>query len=322
MIGNLVLLVALFFSLELLYFRIADKYNFVDKPNHRSSHSSVIIRGGGIIFPISFVLPLCFAGYYGAVWISVGLVAISLISFLDDVITLRTLVRFMVQGLAVGLLIWQEAPGVSWAGIIGLFILLAGAINAYNFMDGINGITAFYSLVTIGSLFWVNQFIVDLVPSVFYVSVLAALGVFSLFNVRTTAKCFAGDVGSVSIAFIICFLLLSLSIKTHSGIWFFFLGIYGIDSIFTVLCRLARREPVFEAHRSHFYQFLVNERKYSHLQVAGLYAIAQVLLNACIVLAYTRDNPWIGIACLFAFIVIYITFRVRFEGSKRLFNTY
>lgn len=189
-------------------------------------------------------------------------------------------------------------------------------------MDGINGITALYSIVTIGTLFWISQSLVRIIPDIFFISLLASLLVFSFFNVRKKAKCFAGDVGSVSMAFIICFLLLSLSVKTGSFIWILLLGIYGIDTVFTIICRLRRKEPIFKAHRSHFYQFLANEYGLNPLFVSFLYAFSQLLLNCAVIFAYKADKLLIAGACLFVFLVIYTIFRLRVEGRYRLFTAY
>lgn len=322
MVSSCVLLLVLYMIFELVYFRVAGKYNIIDKPNHRSSHVSVTIRGGGIIFPISFLLPLVVSVYNDWIFISVGLVAISLISFFDDVITLNNKIRLLTQSMSVALLLW-EAPDFSHVILlVSLFIVITGIINAYNFMDGINGITALYSIVTIGTLFWVSSSLVTIIPDIFFISLLASLLVFSYFNVRKKAKCFAGDVGSVSMAFIVCFLLLSLSIKTGSFIWILFLGIYGIDTVFTIICRLSRKESIFKAHRSHFYQFLANEYGLNPLVVSFGYAFSQLLLNCAVIFAYKADKLLIAGAGLFAFLLIYTIFRLRFEGRYRLFTTY
>lgn len=322
MVSSGVLLLVLYAIFELVYFRVADKYNIIDKPNHRSSHQAVTIRGGGIIFPISFLLPLVVSVYKGWIFISFGLFAISLISFLDDIITLNNKVRLLIQSFSVALLLHEVTNFSHILLLLSLFIVITGIINAYNFMDGINGITALYSIVTIGTLFWLSHSFVTIIPDIFFISLLASLLVFSFFNIRKKAKCFAGDVGSVSMAFIICFLLLSLSAKTGSFVWILFLGVYGIDTVFTIICRLSRKEPIFKAHRSHFYQFLANEQKLNPLVISFGYALAQLILNMVVITAYQTDNLLIAIAGLFGFLTIYTIFRLRFEGRYRLFTAY
>ena len=322
MISSFIFLLFIYAVIELFYFKVADKYDIIDKPNHRSSHLFVTIRGGGIIFPISFLIPLLVSVYNGWLLVSFALTAISLISFLDDAITLNNKVRLLIQSLSVAILLLQISAYTNLLLLIPLFIIITGIINAYNFMDGINGITALYSIVAIGTLFWLNQSVVTIIPAIFFISLLASLLVFSFFNIRKKAKCFAGDVGSISMAFIICFLLISLSVKTGSFVWLLLLGVYGIDTVFTILCRLARREPIFKAHRSHFYQYLVNEHSVNPLFVASIYAFAQLLMNCAIIFAYKSGMPLIAVASLFVFLIIYIIFRLRFEGSYRLFTAY
>jgi len=308
--------------IELGYFQIADRYNIIDKPNARSSHSVIVIRGGGIIFPIAFLVPFFFETFTGWSFILFGLLAISVISFLDDARNLNNKVRLAVHSMSVVLLLWQVGYNSNILSGLLLFIVITGIINAYNFMDGINGITALYSFITVGTLFWLNQSIVNIVPAIFFTSLLASLVIFSFFNIRQKAKCFAGDVGSISMAFIICFLLTTLSVKTGSFIWILFLGIYGIDTVFTIVCRLIRKEPIFKAHRSHFYQFLVNELGINYLIVALVYVFVQLLLNCAVIWAYKANIPFVALSSLFVFLIIYVIFRLRFEGRYRLFTAY
>jgi UDP-N-acetylmuramyl pentapeptide phosphotransferase/UDP-N-acetylglucosamine-1-phosphate transferase len=308
--------------LELFYFRLAEKFNITDHPNHRSSHKYNTIRGGGIIFPLAFLIPLVNTQFTGWPLISLGLLLISMISFLDDIRNLNSRLRLLVQSVAVVLLLMSGESNLAPFITLVLFIVVTGVINAYNFMDGINGITSLYSIIIMGTLFWVNNHIANILPDVFYVSLLIALIVFSFFNVRVRARSFAGDVGSVSIAFIVCFLLIRLSVSTKNVSWILFLGIYGIDTVFTGFSRLLRKENIFEAHRSHFYQFLVNDLKIGHITVSLVYAILQLALNCSVIAGFRMNNPWIGVAGLFVFLLIYLTFRLWLEGRYRLFTRY
>lgn len=312
----------LYFLIEIFYFKIARKYNIIDRPNHRSSHLSATVRGAGIIFPISLIFPIFISKYSGYIHITIALLAISLISFLDDIFTLNSKVRVIFHFFSVLLLISQFSDTYHFLLGLTLLIIITGIINAYNFMDGVNGITVLYSIVIISTLFWVSQFMVTIVPIIYFLSLLASLFVFSFFNFRSIAKCFSGDIGSVSIAFIICFLLLRLIEVSYSPIWVLFLGIYGIDTVFTIFCRLLRRESIFKAHRSHFYQFLVNELKVNPLKVAVLYSVSQLIVNMLVVVSYKTGHLWIAFSVLFVFFLLYITFRLRLEGKYRLFSKY
>lgn len=319
---NFIIAFVVSLSIVLFYFRIAVRYQIIDKPNLRSSHSDITVRGGGIIFPLACLAVLPFISFEHLLPFCTGLILISLLSFADDINNLNSILRLAVQSIAVLIVVFPFLSHNSWPGICILFILFIGIINAYNFMDGINGITSLYSIVTVGSLFWVSQFISPLLPDLFFLSVLAALVAFSFFNVRTKARCFAGDVGSVSIAFIICFLLLVLFFNTGFYYWILFLGIYGMDTVFTIFCRLIRKEAILKAHRSHFYQFLVNEMGMGHISVSLIYAFVQFLLNAIVIVAFQLRTPWMGMSGLLVILVIYTTFRLRLEGRYRLFTLY
>ena len=165
------------FVLELVYFRIADKFNIIDKPNERSSHSSIVLRGGGIIFLIGVLVwalvSLC--GGFGVgqtvyPWFLLAVLLAAGISFVDDVRSLPDSVRLVVQFVAMGLLILQLFLSARGSGlfadsnlllnaviVIIALIVCVGATNIYNFLDGINGITAGYSFAVLLPLFLVNQ---------------------------------------------------------------------------------------------------------------------------------------------------------------------
>lgn len=153
------LIFALVFTITiLLYFKVADHYNIIDKPNERSSHTELTIRGGGIIFLFAAIaIPFLHPEFWMPV---LGMLIIGTISFIDDRITLSNKIRLFFHLTAVTLLflflnIFQIS---AWYICICLYILVIGIINAYNFMDGINGITGLYSLVVLAGLQFVNYY--------------------------------------------------------------------------------------------------------------------------------------------------------------------
>lgn len=272
-----------FLLLELLYFYIADKYNIIDHPNERSSHSEVTLRGGGIIFPIAILIYSLYAGVDYPNFV-LGLLCISFVSFWDDIHTASSKLRIVFHLMAVTFLFFEirmfQIP--VWMIPI-IYILVIGTINAYNFMDGINGITGLYSLALVSTLIWLNQSIQFINVNLLIITALALI-VFLYFNYRHKARCFAGDVGSVSMAFIVIFAILLLIIKTDEYLYILLLAVYGVDVVITMVIRLINGENIFEAHRSHLYQKLSNERGVSHLLVAAAYACLQIIVN--IVLIY------------------------------------
>lgn len=278
-----ILILISLFCIELLYFKIADHFNIIDKPNSRSSHTSLVIRGGGIIYVIAALLALAL---YPENWMPIlGLLIIGVISFIDDRITLSSKIRFFFHLLAVSLLF--SAIGVfkqlDWWLYLAAYIFVIGIINAYNFMDGINGITGLYSLVVLAGLQYVNMYISPFIaPDLIWLPILASL-VFLFFNFRTRAKCFAGDVGSISIAFWIVWLLLALMLKTANYSYILFLTVYGVDSVLTIIHRLWLKQNIFKAHRLHFYQLLANECKISHLVVSTFYGVLQLIIIVLVI---------------------------------------
>ncbi len=281
----------LLFVTMLVYFRIADKYNIIDKPNQRSSHTAITLRGGGIIFPVAQLLFFVFftlgtTTMYQYALLLTGILLISLVSFWDDVSSLSNKVRVLVHLLSVTIMLYAVQAFQLWPvwAVVITYIMIIGTINAYNFMDGINGITGVYSLAILLSCLYFNERVQAVVNTAYLMVPVLACLVFLFFNFRKKAKCFAGDVGSVSIGFWIISILLLIIIATGDIKYVFFLAVYGVDAILTIMHRLILRQNIFEAHRLHFYQILANERKVSHLAISSAYGLLQLAINAVILL--------------------------------------
>lgn len=273
-----ILIVLLFFFAELLYFRIADKFNIIDKPNERSSHKRVTLRGGGIIFYFGVAIYfICYQFNYP--WFFAGLTLITLISFIDDVRSLPSFFRLTIQFIAMGLMFYQwELFTMPWYFWLSALVVCTGIINAYNFMDGINGITGGYSLVLASALWYINAHIISFTDEKLIIILILSLLVFNFFNFRTNAKCFAGDVGATSVAFILIFMIGQLIIKTGDFSYFILLAIYGVDTVLTIIHRILLKEPLMEAHRKHMYQIMANELKLPHITVSLVYMVVQAVI--------------------------------------------
>jgi len=314
-----IIFILLLFGVELVYFRIADYYNIIDHPNERSSHSVVTILGGGIVFPLA-ILAYSLQFEFSYIYFTVGLFMISAISFWDDLYTLSPRIRIFVHLAAVSLMFLQlginQYPLIV---ILVLYVIIIGIINAYNFMDGINGITGIYSLVTIMTLFFLNTKIKFIDPAFLIITSLS-LVVFLFFNLRTRAKCFAGDVGSVSIAFIVVFCLLSFFLVTKLFIAILLLAVYGVDSVLTIIIRLSKGENIFTPHRSHVYQILSNERGFSHISVTIIYGLIQLVINTLVIyIIFNNVKPTytliIGISILSILSILYLSLKRGFRTS-------
>ena len=327
MIWTYVVIAVILLAAELAYFRIADKCNIIDKPNERSSHSTIVLRGGGIIFAFSILAWMVMQMVFGE-WDTVngylpfiiGLVLICAVSFWDDIHSLPDSVRLVAQFTAMGLAAWciingSRLMGLDWywlvlIGVAALFVFV-GATNIINFMDGINGITAGYALSVLVSLALVNGSrlasptidatrqssselgsaltapIVQgssvagfIEPSYLVVAIIGVL-VFSIFNFRPKgkAKCFAGDVGSIGIAFIMLFALGKLIMQTGDITYLVFLLVYGVDGCCTIIHRIMLHENLGEAHRKHAYQLMANELKIGHVKISLLYMAMQLAVS-------------------------------------------
>ena len=285
---------------ELVYFRIADKCNIIDKPNQRSSHTTIVLRGGGIIFLIgAWVWSLFFGFDYP--WFLAGLTLVAGVSFVDDIHSLPDSVRLVAQFAAAAMAFYQLdiLHWDMWWIVLVALIVYVGATNVINFMDGINGITAGYALAVLvplgllntnyhklamnlatncSSVFSSDGVFVD--QSLIVAAIIAAV-VFCIFNFRPKgkAKCFAGDVGSIGIAFIMLFLLGNVIMKTGDITWLIFLLVYGVDGCLTIIHRIMLHENLGEAHRKHAYQIMANELKIGHVKVTLLYMAMQLVVS-------------------------------------------
>lgn len=271
----------LLLAAELVYFRIADKFNIIDKPNERSSHSTIVLRGGGIIFLIGAWVWSAFFGF-DYPWFLAGLTLVAGVSFVDDIRSLPDSVRLVAQFAAAAMAFYQLGIlhwSMWWIVLVAL-IVYVGATNVINFMDGINGITAGYSLAVLLPLMAVNMDGGYVEQSLIVSTVLASL-VFCIFNFRPKgkAKCFAGDVGSIGIAFIMLFLLGNVIIKTEDITWLIFLLVYGVDGCLTIVHRIMLHDNLGEAHRKHAYQLMANELKIGHVKVTSLYMVMQLAVS-------------------------------------------
>ena len=333
LIYGIIFVILLF--LELLYFRIADRYNIIDKPNERSSHSTIVLRGGGVIFLLSAWVWSAFFGLQYP-WFLLGLTLVAGVSFVDDIRSLPDSVRLVVQFVAMGLTLFElfSMPGqflesASWwmmvAFVVMGMVIFVGASNIINFMDGINGITGGYAAAVLVPLLIVNEGAmlkavngaVSFVPSSLVITVLLADVVFCLFNFRQKgkAKCFAGDVGSIGIAFLLLFLIGGLVMMTGDVTYFIFLLVYGVDGCLTICHRIMLHENLGEAHRKHAYQLMANELKIGHVTVSLIYMGIQLAISLGFIylIPNTIVAHWVYLIGMFIVLAMaYVLFKKKY----------
>lgn len=305
---NTLLIVAiLLFLLELLYFCIANKFNIIDKPNLRSSHTSITLRGGGIIFLFGAWLYSAFYGFSYPYFLA-GLTVIAGISFVDDMRSVPNKFRLVIHFISM-FLMFQDLGILnleSWWIVIIALVVCVGIINAYNFMDGINGITGGYSLTVLIPLLYANRSFHFIDNNFLWVTIISVL-IFCFFNFRKKAKCFAGDVGAVGIAFILLFALGKLIMQTGNFAYIIFLSIYGVDSVLTIIHRIKLHENLGKAHRKHAYQLMANELKIPHTIVSSSYMLLQLLVSFGMMLLSVNNWLYFFIVCIFL-CVVYVLF--------------
>ena len=316
-----VLIAILLVVVELVYFRVAIRNGIVDKPNDRSSHIRPAIRGGGVVF--IFAILFWFIGHgLSWPWFMLGACAIAIISFLDDVISLNPMVRFLFHLLSVLLVFYQLSP-FSWPIylLVVAVIFCIGTLNAFNFMDGINGITGVYALISLASFGYIHTYRIPFTDLSLIVIVSISVLIFLFFNFRNRARCFAGDIGSVTIAFVLIFFLLQLINTTHNFLWPLLFLVYGTDAIVTIFYRIRRGENIFKPHRTHLYQYLCNQLRWSHLKVSTVYGGVQLLFNVIVINALLDHSYIFPLIVALVFIIGYLSIRVavteQIEKMKR-----
>lgn len=299
---------------ELFYFKMADRYNIIDKPNLRSSHTQITLRGGGILFPIAVLLGFGMGYVSGTLALAVLLVAV--VSFVDDIRPLSQLPRLVAHLLAIGLVLYDlELITIGWWWLPVVAILLIGWTNAFNFMDGINGITVLYALVSLVGFRYAPTLAAD-IPMLDLMAI--ACLVFAFFNLRKRAKTFAGDVGSVAMALFLGYYMVKLISTTNQIGYLLFFAVYGIDAVLTIVNRLRKKENILEAHRSHLYQYLANEKRLPHVSVAVGYALVQLVVNYFTVNLIDKNALTLGMFFLILVVMSGVYLGARYWTTKKV----
>ncbi len=314
MIIELIVLAIILFLIEYFFIQLAPKLNFFDLPNERSSHVKPTIRGGGIIFIFAALIFFIY-NQYEFPYLVLALTLVGFISFLDDIKSVSNKIRFAFHLISM-LLVFYQLDLFNSLPPVYLFlslIVFIGVMNAYNFMDGINGITALYSLSVLVPLCITETN--ESTKTIELYTIIAVL-IFSFFNVRRTALVFAGDVGSISISLLIVFFIISRIQQTFDFTLIGLLLVYGIDTIYTLMHRIYHKENIFKAHRKHLYQFLTNEGRYAQLNISLLYTFIQLGINFFIVNQLLNIYQFLLILIVLS--IIYWKIKFRFLSKANL----
>ena len=239
-------------------------------------------------------------------------------SFVDDIRSLPDSLRLVAQFVAMGLMFYQMdmLHWEMWWVVILALIVSVGATNIINFMDGINGITGGYALASLIPLYILNREM-GFVEESLVVTVILADVVFCLFNFRpkSKAKCFAGDVGSIGIAFILLFMIGQLIMRTGDVTYLVFLLVYGVDGCLTIIHRIMLHENLGEAHRKHAYQLMANELKIGHVTVSLIYMGIQLAISLGFIylIPNTIVAHWVYLVGMFIVLAVaYVLFKKKY----------
>jgi len=305
---------------EILYIKIALAKNIKDTPNHRSAHTTPTIRGGGIIVFISVLLYIIFFPVDKEIlFFALALSIVSIVSFVDDLISLSSKFRILCH-LSAFTIMFYALDMIQLNGFYLLFTYALSLVflNIYNFMDGINGITFLNALVTYSTLLFINKNYIVFVDSNLLIVLIIATLVFGFFNFRKKAICFAGDIGSIAIGFSIIYLVIKLYIETNSILVFLVLTVYLLDGGWTIFERLLRKENILIAHKRHLYQLLANDLKWSHLEISFLYFLFQLIVNIVLVFSLVKKwNGWIVFLTMFL-LSTFIYFGIKFKVLEKI----
>ncbi|MFM7850860.1 MAG: hypothetical protein ACKO96_02865, partial [Flammeovirgaceae bacterium] len=227
-----------------------------------------------------------------------------------DIRSLNSLIRFIVQSIAIGLMLYDlEIFSQYWWISVFTFVVVTGTLNAYNFMDGINGLTAGYSAVIMCCLLYINSYVVHFTEANLIVTFLISLLVFGYFNFRRVAVCFAGDVGSMACGFFVIYLILDLIYTSQNYVYILFLAVYGVDSVLTIVHRLILKQNIFKPHKLHLYQQLISIAKVNHLQMTFIYMVIQSLVGLGVIFMVGQASStqyWIALVILLLLSASYI----------------
>ena len=304
------------------------RFQILDRPNARSSHVVAKPRGGGLaLLPIVLIAWILALRWLDAVppgfWpVVTGAACLGVVSWIDDLKSLPALTRFLAQGLAVAFgMVGLAGAGPVFQGLLppALDLVAAGFlwlwfVNLFNFMDGIDGISGVEAIAIglglgLAALLSAGDPAQVALP---WLLAAAALG-FLVWN-WPPARVFLGDVGSVSLGFLLGWLLLLAAAKGAWAVAAILPAYYLADATITLLRRGLRGETVWRAHREHFYQ-RATQGGWSHGRVSGAVALCNLALIG-LALASTRGYPWLALAGAVLAVGLLLFVLARASGAR------
>lgn len=290
-LGTLALLLICLF----LYFPFARKKGILAGVNTRSSHKSPTVTAAGFIFPLSLLVYYIYSLAIGgspSLWLLVGMLLLAAVSFADDLGEVWFVYRLLAQLFGVSLMMTQVVLELGFfppdnAAYVVIFVVLIGfgifTINLFNFMDGINGMLGLLTLSVLIPLALTEFYVQCFTDPGLLLYLLLPTLVFLFFNCRRRPVFFCGDVGSITVGFVLTYLVVKLLMQTGDLTYLLFFAVIYIEAGITVLQRLLAGQNIFKPHRIHLFQLLSNERGFPHAAVSAVYASIQLLIGLLVV---------------------------------------
>lgn len=314
-----------------MYLKAAKRFNIYDHPVGRSSHLNQTKTGFGLFVLFGLMVYCFYFPYTLPSFFIIGLIMMGTISFIDDIVFVKHFIRLIFQVFALILMAIQLPYDYITAEklpvIIACVIFGIGVLNAFNFMDGINGMLGLNSLVILLSFWWLNSHSVDLkgnkvefANTNFIYTMIIGVLTFLFFNFRTKARVFAGDVGSIGLAFVIFYLMLNLIFKTGNFAYLLLFSVIGMDAGLTVIYKLILKENIFVPHRDFLFKKLVHVGKEKHLKISLIYASLQAIISIIIIALPLQKKLSSQLSILFIGVVLlcatYISVRNKYTKQR------
>lgn len=264
---------------------------------------------GGVLFYVALLISFVVTGFQYP-WFFIGLSLITLLSLMDDIKTQHWRLRMNVHTMAMLLMLYEWGLFQHYL-IYGFMALIfcMWMVNAYTVMDKGHGMTVLHSLVTVLALWYINTFQKEFIQEGILEMLVLALLIFGAFNICKKPKIEPNSVGAVALAYTIVFLISMLVIKRREFGPVVLLAVYGVDTVLTFAHLLMNGKAVFQPHRMHLFQLLVDYVKLPPLLVACIYSSIQAVISVGYI--FTNHRYWYALTVFVVCSVVYIFVRAR-----------